>query len=220
MNDLDETGPVITPAPGVILPATHETPPTRSGRQWVLVACVVLFALAGIAVGAWFIGNLVDRNARLTERTAEQSERIAALTDDLLASQENAQRLYDQLLELGETPEGRDPDLVTGPQGPQGDPGLPGLPGDPGDPGPQGEPGTQGPAGEKGPQGAAGAPGPAGPQGEPGPAGPRGETGAQGPPGPVCPAGWTPREVWLSIADEQFAPFSRQQAIVCRPSTQ
>ena len=105
---------------------------------------------------------------------------------DLQASQDNAQRLYEQLLTLpGVEPDGENPSDVAPPVGPRGEQGPRGFQGDTGAPGPTGPPGPVGPTGESvsGPQGAngkQGEPGPPGPAGEPGPAGPRGPAGEPG----------------------------------------
>ena len=164
----------------------------RATRFWQWAAGIV-FGLALLTI----IGLVIYlATANATQRTS-LNERYA----DLQASQENAQQLYDQLLELGENPEGDRPEDVVptepGPQGaqgltgPQGPRGPQGEPGDDGNPGPQGlpglagvsgDPGVPGPAGETG---TPGTPGPPGPQGAPGPVGATGATGATGPQGPA-----------------------------------
>lgn len=139
----------------------------------------------------------------------------------------------DQIADKGPQGDPGDPGPA-GPQGPQGDTGSPGAPGVPGQPGAEGPtgapgapgaPGATGQTGATGPAGKDGQVGPAGPPGETGPAGPAGATGAvgatgpqgpQGPAGPACPDGTTLSYVWLSIADTQFGPFSRQPAAICR----
>lgn len=129
-----------------------------------------------------------------------------------------------QVEALGETPvappvigETGDP----GPQGPEGPPGDRGPAGVDGEDGADGEPGPPGPAGptgatgERGAPGAPGLQGAAGLQGAPGPVGPQGPAG---PAGPACPDGYSVRFVWLSVADAQFGPFSRQPAAICQPA--
>lgn len=112
-----------------------------------------------------------------------------------------------------------------GPQGPLGLPGLPGEPGPPGadstTPGPQGPPGLNGAEGAPGPQGPPGEPGAPGAQGVPGPPGPQGEPGVPGPPGPagaVCPDGYSPMSVTISIAETPLGTFFRAPAVICRPT--
>lgn len=130
MTHDDETEP-LTMEP--VTPGTITLPPveTRYRVPWVLY--LVAATLVGVVIFVMFgwIGNLVDRNERLNARVsdqadiiAEKDDQIAALTDDLVASQENAQGLYDQLLAIGQAPEGVDPEVLTpsipGPSGPSG----------------------------------------------------------------------------------------------------
>lgn len=166
---------------------------------FVVLATVVVIAL--IALGGFTITNLATRVEAANDRNAAQSDQISGLLDDLHASQENAQELYDQLLALGESPEGEAPDDVVtvvpenGRDGNDGDDGARGPAGPPGaDPtaleiltavgrcfesgactAPQGD---KGDTGQQGTQGPAGPPGPAGQDstipGPPGPAGPEG----------------------------------------------
>lgn len=241
MTESAEPESILPTEPGTV----YVPPPETRKTPWVLYIVVVLFIGAAVILAGGWIGNLVDRNERLNARVSDQADIIAqkddqitALTEQLLEEVENGQALYDQLLALGETPEGERPS-ETGIPGPQGSPGLPGLPGSQGEQGEQGPPGPagsdglngadgpQGTPGLNGVDGAPGTPGPAGPagpagaQGEPGPAGPAGPAGAdgaQGPPGPACPEGYFLDDVWLSIAEEQFGVFSRQPAIICRPN--
>lgn len=209
-------------APGtLVVPATE---PVTRRNSWVFTVTASILALLLLGLGAWFLLNLVDRNARLNSVVAEQRQEIASLTDDLIASQENAQDLYDQLLALGEEPEGTNPEVLVpepGAQGERGIPGAEGAPGLQGEPGTDGEPGAPGAPGQNGTDGSQGAQGPVGPTGPQGPAGEPGATGAvgpQGPPGPACPDGYTGRTVWLSVAESQFGTFSRQQAFICQPT--
>jgi hypothetical protein len=238
MNDDDPIEQIET-SPGALIPAREPIPPKRQYGLWA-TATIALVAL--LALGSLFVANLSARNDRLNSVVTEQRAEISALTDDLIASQENAQSLYDQLLALGEDPEGQNPDTLPlqGPRGEQGVPGSQGSPGLPGDPGPPGfdgadgapgepgqdgttgAPGPEGPQGETGatgPQGATGPEGPAGPQGPAGAEGPAGPPGPEGPAGPACPEGTTLSYVWLSISETQFGIFSRQPAAICRVNT-
>lgn len=185
----------VTPVPGtVVLSPAHEPP----RRQWVLYVAI-LAAIVTIGGGALvFVLFQQDRINNLQTRVVQQNEAVASLTDDLVASQQNAQRLYDQLLELpGVEPAGEDPeDVVTvstpGATGATGSTGPRGVPGEDGAdstvPGPQGSPGPAGPAGQDGTDGATGSTGATGesivgPQGPQGEAGQPGTTGATGPQG-------------------------------------
>lgn len=157
---------------------------------WVsrVVAVVILAAI--LALGTFTIVNLATRLAAANDRNAAATERIDTLLDDLLASQDNAQRLYDQLLALGQDPDGEDPETVEA--GPAGEAGAQGPRGPQGVPGPEGAPGPVGPAGPAGADGSAGADGVSGSDGvagQPGPPGPQGEQGEQGTPGEPGPAG-------------------------------
>ena len=237
----DEEYEFIEPVtPGTItVPAAEPKPKV----PWVLyLVSSILIGLMLTVMFGW-IGNLVDRNERLNARVsdqadtiAEKDDQIAALTDDLIASQNNAQGLYDQLLAIGQAPEGVDPDTLTptipGPSGPSGPAGPAGrapttsevyfavqqycmvqickgeqgAPGGPGPPGGQGAPGTTGTQGEPGPAG------PQGPQGEPG------APGAPGAPGPACPDGYTLQSV--TIATYPQGPLLPEyiSAVVCTPT--
>ena len=183
-----------------------------SGRSWRIatfsvIAVTVLAALGGIV---W------------------QGFAVQELRDQLAASQDNAQELYEQLLDEGVSPDGQKPsDVTPGPAGEQGEKG------ERGDRGPTGPEGAAGPPGPAGPGGPAGAPGPAGDDGatgstgEQGATGPRGETGATGPQGPVgpagpagpagpsCPEGTTLTAYWIDAAAEQGGPSAPTQAFIC-----
>lgn len=149
-------------------------------RPWVFTIVASLLLLCMVGGGAWFIGYLIERNNALRD---------------------NSVQLYEQLLELGESPDGQNPDTIEGPaglDGPQGERGERGYRGETGERGergfrgptgpngPKGETGPVGPAGEDGAPGVAGAtgiPGADGLNGQDGAPGPQGETGAQGPAG-------------------------------------
>lgn len=157
------------------VPGAQPTP--RATTAWQAFAGLIFSAIAVILIGLPIY---------LAASNASQRATIAELYDDLAASQANGEKLYAQLIELGERPEGDAPDDVVtssppgerGPSGPAGDEGRMGVPGAAG---PEGAPGTPGAQGRDGTNGA---PGPVGPQGEPGPAGADGAPGAPGAPGP------------------------------------
>lgn len=98
-------------------------------------AKLIFFVLIGVLAAAftgmtvWVIADQQQRNVELTERVvqknaiiADKDEIIEGLTDDLVASQANATRLYEQILALGATPDGKDPQtvIVEGARGPSG----------------------------------------------------------------------------------------------------
>lgn len=165
---------------------------TRAIRsRIVFMSILALLAVALLALGTFTLNNLATRVQAANDRNAAQSDQISELLDDLHASQENAQQLYDQLLALGEAPEGEAPEDV-----------VPVIP----ENGRDGNDGARGPAGPgptpteilqavglcfqsgactapKGDAGATGGNGPSGPAGPAGPAGPQGEPGATGPQG-------------------------------------
>lgn len=162
---------------------------TRAIRSRIaFMAFLTLLVVALLGLGGFTITNLANRVESANDRNAAQSEQISGLLDDLHASQENAQALYDQLLALGESPEGEAPDDVVtvspenGRDGADGDRGpgptaaqiLDGIrtcwaagtctapkgdKGDPGEPGADGVNGTDGRDGTGGTPGADGAPG-------------------------------------------------------------
>ena len=123
----DDLG-VPSTAPGTIVVREVQEEPRRG---WVFTVTVAILLMLLLGLGAWFLVNLVDRNARLNDRVAVQDQTIDDLTDDLVASQENAQALYDQPLALGQDPEDQNPETlpVTGTQGPAGPEGPAGAPG-------------------------------------------------------------------------------------------
>lgn len=140
-------------------------------------------------MGALIVLLVVGALLLVSVNNAQLRAENQAMYADLQASQANAQSLYEQLLDLGEKPDGEAPaEVVEGPAGEAGPRGPQGERGEestvPGPPGPQGAPGPQGPAGEAGPPGES-VTGPPGPAGEPGPAGPQGEPGPVGSQGPA-----------------------------------
>ena len=210
---------IIHAEPGAVV--TPPTPPPPR-TQWGLIAAVVIVLLLALGVGAWFIGNLQIRNDDQADRLRAKDELIASLTADLVDSQENSQVLYDQLLSLGESPDGENPKTMPGPVGPQGDQGDEGDKGDKGEPGKNGEPGTpglKGDTGEKGDPGDKGDKGDTGEKGDKGDKGDPGDTGAQGPmgpAGPVCPDGYSLSYNWVLVADDQASVPTQEQVALCR----
>lgn len=203
----------------------------RATRFWWIGTVIVAFlSICVVAAGGVY---LASANTQLRDQ-------VAVAHGDLVASQANAEALYQQLLELGERPEGERPDAVVTPP-------VAGVPGATGATGPRGFPGVRGASGDPGraptsdeianavaafcganrcvgPVGPAGAPGSRGSDGEsivgpPGPAstvpGPRGERGIAG---PACPENYTPTVAWISVADSQYGGFSRREAVVCLPA--
>jgi hypothetical protein len=238
MTEDEQTSEVIQ----AVTPGSITIPTIVEPRRppWVLyLATAALLVVAFVVMFGW-VSNLVDRNERLNAMVSKQADVIAAndiqisdLIDDLIASNENAQRLYDQLLAEGVQPDGVPPDVLTpdaGPRGPAGEIGPAGRPptdaevqaaverfcaavgGCQGRDGVDGAPGPAGANGVDGASGTDGAPGPAGPQGEQGPAGP------QGPPGPACPEGYTIQITWVAISDEEFGVYTPQPVPLCRPT--
>lgn len=143
---------------------------TISTKAWT-----VGYKIMGAAIVIMVLSAIILVSLNNAQLRAENQDMYA----DLQASQANAQRLYEQLLQEGVTPDGDAPGEVVeglpgaqGPQGPRGDRGTPGDDGAPGETGAPGAPGAAGPAGSSGDVG------PTGAQGVPGP------TGAQGPQGP------------------------------------
>lgn len=180
-----------------------------TGRPWRIatfsvIAVTVLAALGGIV---W------------------QGFTVQDLRAQLAASQDNAQELYEQLLDEGVDPDGQKPSEVT--PGPAGEQGEKGERGSTGPQGPEGAPGPSGPAGPAGPlgspgpagkDGATGQQGAAGPQGEPGatgPAGPQGPAGPAGPAGPTCPDGTALTAYWIDASTEPTGPAAPVQVFVC-----
>lgn len=83
---------------------------TRAIRSKALFAAIVV-VLTGITLGLglYTITNLDSRVKAANDRNAQKDDVIAALVEDIEAERENSQVLYDQLLALGETPEGEEP---------------------------------------------------------------------------------------------------------------
>ena len=187
MTNEDTDSILIDASPGSIVEATYEHPTER--RSWVVTVVAALSVLAIVGGGFAYISSQQQRIDSQVERAAAQSALIAELVEENKDLRQNSQGLYDQLLELGEQPQGQDPGTILGTEGlrgergPAGRPGLDGLPGEPGEDGEDGEPGPEGATGGQG------ATGEQGPRGETGPAGPQGATGEAGPAGPTGPSG-------------------------------
>ncbi|MCI2959558.1 collagen-like protein [Agromyces atrinae] len=182
----------------------------RSIRAWwVGTAAIALAAVLAVLGGGIYLATA----------NADLRSQLNLAHDDLRASQENAESLYDQLLAEGVRPDAERPSEVVstpGTQGPRGDAGRPptldeissaverycaprsgcigpaglaGSDGAPGIAGASGQPGSEGPAGTPG---ANGQPGDTGPAGPPGPTGLPGTDGAPGIDGAPGPAGQPP----------------------------
>lgn len=208
---LQELRDAQTPPGTLVVPAPE--PMTRR-NSWTFTVTAAILALLLIGLGAWFLVNLVDRNARLNNVVAEQRDEIASLTDDLVAANENAQDLYDQLLALGQEPEGEAPeDVVQTPSnGTDGRPGRDGEDGTDGQPGKDGQPGLNGNDGQSRKDGKDGQPGKDGQDGQPG------ATGAQGAPGPACPDGYTGTATTVLVPDPVTGLPTPQPAFLCTPT--
>lgn len=181
---------------------------TRAIRsRFVFIAILVILVVSLLALGSFTINNLASRVSSANDRNATQANQISDLLDDLHASQENAQQLYDQLLALGESPQGEAPEDV-----------VPLVP----ENGRDGQDGARGPAGPSptaleifsavgqcfasgtctAPKGDKGDPG----VGSTGPAGPMGPAGQDSTvPGPQGPAGADGRGIQSLYCDDTTA---------------
>jgi pilus assembly protein FimV len=156
----------------------------------ILTGLVVVAALAGGVVLSIFI---VQANADLRGQLAESARDLTKAHAETTAATDNAQKLYQQLLEAGQQPQGQNPATVTGAQGQAGTNGkdatdaqvqagieryctfnkgcqadpVPGPAGAAGATGSPGAAGTNGTDGAPGKDGAAGAPGAPGADGQP-----------------------------------------------------
>jgi hypothetical protein len=111
-------------------------PPEAPRRQTALFIVSALAILALLAVCIWFIYSTLSRNNTLAARISEQNHTISKLSDEISASNDNAKTLYDQLIQLGEKPNGSNPsDIVPGPAGQNGQAGPVGPTGATGTPG-------------------------------------------------------------------------------------
>lgn len=174
MNDendasLSDTG-IIEAAPGAIVASTYEAPPRRR-TPWLLSAVVFVSIATVLGLGIAHISSQQAQINTKDERIIQLNEINRALIEENAAVVENSQTLYDQIIQLGEVPQGTNPATIPGPPGTQGLRGLPGtngLDGLPGSPGADGSDGLNGTNGKDGQDGAPGAPGATGAQGEPG----------------------------------------------------
>lgn len=173
MNEESMDTGMIEATPGAILPSTFEQPPQRK-TPWLL-SVVVFVSIAGVlGVG---IAHIASQNSVISsyqQRVNSLNGTVSDLVEENTALVQNSQVLYDQILSLGEVPQGNNPQTIPGSPGPQGLRGIPGLPGEDGTPG---EPGTPGVAGQDGQDGSQGS---VGPQGDVGPAGAPGVNGTNG----------------------------------------
>lgn len=198
---------------------------TERATRWWRYATAGVVVLAVLLVGAG--------GAYLAWANTQIRAQLAIAHEDLVASQDNAEQLYQQLLSEGVAPDADPPSEVvsgtvgatgaTGPRGPagvDGEDGTPGEPGEPGPVGPAGPAGTAGATGGNGPDGAAGSTGATGPQGPPGPAGPAGAPGAAGQPGPTCPDSYTPQSFWVLTTDPDTGATAPRFALICTPTPQ
>lgn len=158
---------IVSASPGAIVPSTFEQPAQRK-TPWLL-SVVVFISIAGVlGVGIAHIASQNSAIANYQERIETLNGTVSNLVEENAALVQNSQVLYDQILGLGEIPQGNDPQTLPGAPGPQGLRGIPGIPGEDGAPGVPGDPGTAGKDGQDGQDGVPGQQGPQGVQGEPG----------------------------------------------------
>ena len=126
---------VVEILPGGIVEATYQTVPER--KPWVLISVVILSILGVVAMAVTYMGT---QQTRITNQ------------QDRLTRQENSQRLYDQIVEMGASPAGDNPkstspgevSLERGQRGFPGKDGEEGVKGEDGAPGADGVPGADG----------------------------------------------------------------------------
>lgn len=200
----------------------RDVPPTVRA-WWIGTAAIALITVLTVLAGGIYLATA----------NADLRSQLTLAHDDLRASQENAESLYDQLLDEGVRPDAEKPsDVVstpgaTGAPGARGESGRPptsdeistavdryctprggcvgpgGLPGADGTPG---APGLTGPPGNDGQPGAPGASGTDGEPGELGPTGTPGPAGADGVPGKdgaTGPAGDPPTSWTFTIDGDE-----------------
>lgn len=147
-----------------VSPGTVVLPPVQAPqrRQYGLIAAIVIFALLLSGVVTYVIVSQQKTIEDQATRISEQNKTIENRTNELVSANENAQDLYDQLIKLGQSPDGSRPTTVPGPQGDSGlngrdgkdgTDGLNGKDGAPGTNGLDGKPGTDGTPGENGTNG-------------------------------------------------------------------
>jgi len=184
-----------------------------STRIWRFGTAVIV-TLSVVLVGA--------AGAYLAVANADLREQLSTAHADLVLTQENAERLYEQLLQEGVQPKAQDPSTITtgptgatGARGPQGEPGVTPSPdeildaitaycfADNACSGPTGAQGASGPAGAAGSNGADGA---TGPQGPPGSA------------GPTCPDGYALTVLPVDTTDPSTGQTTQITAAICTPT--
>lgn len=183
-SEKPEEPEVAVPLPGAIV---VPPPPPEKKRQWGLIAAIIALGVLLLGGVLWAMlaqqGEIVRQQKTIEELRDDNSE----LTNNLVAAQNNANDLYDQLLALGEKPEGQDPSTVTPPvngtNGVNGRDGVDGLNGRDGLPGKDGTPGLPGQNGLDGKDGTDGVNGADGKDGAPGTNGTNGVDGKDGAPG-------------------------------------
>lgn len=133
LDPQDESQNDVVPQPGMVV---LQPQPNRRQPQWGLIAAFAALAALVILFGATALSTQQGRIDSQKQRVDEMTVQITELTEALQLSQENGQELYDQLLALGEAPEGEDPEklptpapvppeVVEGDTGPAGEPGRP-----------------------------------------------------------------------------------------------
>lgn len=175
MTEVTETG-IIEASPGAIVESTYEIQPQRR-TPWLLSVVVFVSIAAALGAGIAHIASQQQQISTKDTRIIALNETVTKLIEENRVLVDNSQVLYDQILQLGEVPQGANPQTIPGPQGTQGLRGIPGIPGEDGADGAQGVPGTPGRDGTDGQDGADGGQGPAGPAG---PQGAPGQNGADG----------------------------------------
>lgn len=182
---------------------------TKGGRAKLLfILVIVLLSLGFVSTLVWTIVTQDKTISTQQARIAEQNKTIEHVTDELIDAQNNSQTLYDQIVAMGETPQGENPQTTTGTPGRNGTngrdgrDGLPGKDGTNGIDGVNGQDGTNGLDGEPGKDGKDGAPG---------------ATGPQGPAGPTCAEGTAPTQVWIQTRSNPDEPPTQdwQLATIC-----
>lgn len=162
----------------------------KNRRNILFVLGSGFLALLIVAV----VGATIYSNVDLRRQLDDARGDTRAAQTDARAATDNAERLYQQLLDLGKVPAAQKPsEVVPGPSGARGAQGESGAVGPRGDMGVPGQTGPAGPPGATGEPGQTGAQGPEGPAGTAGPAGDPGATGTTGPGGAdgQPPVSWT-----------------------------
>ena len=175
----DDSGEVVTPTPGaVVIPPA----PVERKRQWGLIAATIALGLLLLGAILWVLisqqAAIIQKDQRIEQLSVDNRD----LANNLVASQKNADDLYEQIIDLGAKPDGQDPvDVVTPPRnGTNGTDGRDGLDGKDGKDGKDGTPGTPGTPGNNGLDGKDGLNGTDGKDGAPGTNGTNGTNGIDG----------------------------------------